>query len=181
MADVGRWASTDPAKEFHNSYRYTTNPIGFIDPNGLAELRYALYLTEMSDQSQAIQDYYGQFVPEGDNLVVKSFSPEQKTEMIDFLKGGDKSAVGAHSYKGAEGIYYETFDNLIKFTDLNFEMSFEDKVLYIDACFAEENLPAGQDVHQNLKAADGASGLTDVTKAGMKSLGVNAPDTEKNK
>ncbi len=35
--DVGKWISTDPIREFFDSYRYTTNPIAFIDPTGLAE------------------------------------------------------------------------------------------------------------------------------------------------
>lgn len=31
------WTSVDPLREFHDSYRYTTNPIGFIDLDGMAE------------------------------------------------------------------------------------------------------------------------------------------------
>src|SRR5690554_6259426 len=36
-ADIGKWISVDPKREFHDSYRYTTNPIGFLDLDGMAE------------------------------------------------------------------------------------------------------------------------------------------------
>jgi RHS repeat-associated protein len=34
-ADIGNWVSVDPAGEFMNPYRYTTNPIAFVDIGGL--------------------------------------------------------------------------------------------------------------------------------------------------
>lgn len=36
-SDVGIFISPDPAGEFWNSYRYTTNPINFTDPTGMQE------------------------------------------------------------------------------------------------------------------------------------------------
>ncbi|MDG5817142.1 RHS repeat-associated core domain-containing protein, partial [Chitinispirillales bacterium ANBcel5] len=39
-SDIGRWVSTDPAREFWDLYRYTTNPVVFIDPDGLSELHF---------------------------------------------------------------------------------------------------------------------------------------------
>lgn len=35
---IGYWISLDPAEEFFNPYRYTTNPIGYVDPTGMAEV-----------------------------------------------------------------------------------------------------------------------------------------------
>jgi RHS repeat-associated protein len=32
--EIGTFTSIDPAEQFYNSYRYTTNPIGFVDPSG---------------------------------------------------------------------------------------------------------------------------------------------------
>jgi RHS repeat-associated protein len=37
-ADLGRWISVDPKKEFWDYYRFTTNPMMFLDPNGLADI-----------------------------------------------------------------------------------------------------------------------------------------------
>jgi len=36
--EIGMWTSTDPAHQFFNSYRYTSNPINFIDLFGLTEV-----------------------------------------------------------------------------------------------------------------------------------------------
>lgn len=36
--EIGKWTSIDPAREFSDLYRYTTNPIVFIDPDGLKEM-----------------------------------------------------------------------------------------------------------------------------------------------
>ena len=35
---IGMWVACDPAKDFFNSYQYTINPIGHIDPNGAVDL-----------------------------------------------------------------------------------------------------------------------------------------------
>jgi len=33
-ADVGIWLSTDPAGQYWNSYKYASNPISYVDPDG---------------------------------------------------------------------------------------------------------------------------------------------------
>ena len=182
-ADIGKWISTDPAMEFHDAYRYTTNPIGFIDPNGLAELRFAFFMKQYDANVAAqFQAYYGQFVKEGDNLKIQAFTPETKSDMLNFLVEGDKSALGAHGGFGEMAVFYGSGENMISFQDLNNKMSLNDKTLYIDACFADENLSVGAgqiDAFPNVKAADGASGIVDVGKAGARSLGIEVPNEKK--
>ncbi|MDG5817153.1 RHS repeat-associated core domain-containing protein, partial [Chitinispirillales bacterium ANBcel5] len=40
-ADVGRWVSTDPAREFWDLYNYNGgNPISWVDPNGMYRISY---------------------------------------------------------------------------------------------------------------------------------------------
>lgn len=174
---MGRWTAVDLAKEFHDSYRYTTNPIGFIDLDGLAELRYALYMVEYQGYAQSVQDRYQPFVKKGDNLIVKAFTPDQTAEMYAFLKEADKghAAIAAHSYDGSGGLFYKIWDNLLKWADLNNEMALAKKSLYVDACDAEENLPKGNDTYTNLNAVPGASGPVYGADLGMKSIGVDVP------
>jgi RHS repeat-associated protein len=55
-AEIGLWTSVDPAEEFWTTYRYTTNPIGFIDIQGLTEFRVALYITDQETPDGKIQN-----------------------------------------------------------------------------------------------------------------------------
>jgi RHS repeat-associated protein len=41
-AEVGRWISPDPNRQFHDLYRYTTNPIAFVDLQGLDDFYYTI-------------------------------------------------------------------------------------------------------------------------------------------
>jgi RHS repeat-associated protein len=65
-AEVGLWITPDPEKQFWNLYRYTTNPIGFVDLKGLEDT-YILNVyakntppeirKELSKQLQKLVDY----------------------------------------------------------------------------------------------------------------------------
>lgn len=102
--------------------------------------------------------------------------------MYDFLKSGDKMALGAHGGVGKFGVTYDFADNQkssISFDalDKKFTSLIEDYMLYIDACGAEENfeyLKAEGLAPKNLKAAPGASGEANVPSNAAKALGVNA-------
>jgi len=108
-ADVGMWTSVDPAEEFWTPYRYTTNPIGFIDIQGLAEFRVALYMTDQETPSGDIQNVnWGTIdlasielnvnmnLHEGDNFKMQVFNAETKSDMLKFIGEGDVSAILAH-------------------------------------------------------------------------------------
>lgn len=41
-SDIGLWISCDPKREFWSPYRYTTNPIAFLDPTGLSDVHFML-------------------------------------------------------------------------------------------------------------------------------------------
>jgi RHS repeat-associated protein len=44
--DVGRWVSTDKKREFWDLYRYTSNPLNFIDPSGLEEVEVHMFFRQ---------------------------------------------------------------------------------------------------------------------------------------
>ncbi len=173
----------DPAREFHSSYRYTTNPIGFLDLNGLAELRVALFMKEYSQNPKMVdnlQAYYGQFVKKGDNLKMEAFDGNSIDNMLSFLKSGDKAALLAHGSPN-DGNVYDNKGGTISFESLNKGMTslLKDMTLFVDACWAKENLAVpegGVNPTPNLQAAEGASGLHKVGPGAMKSLGVEVPE-----
>jgi RHS repeat-associated protein len=185
---LGKWTSVDPKREFYDSYRYTTNPIGFIDPDGLAELRLALYMKDWNNVSAAkLQNYLATYVQEGDNLKVQAFTPTQKQEMYTFLKSGDKIALGAHGGVGSFGVTYAFSDNESQFISYDaltrvFTDILKDYTLFIDACGAEENFTYLKDQGlepQHLKAAPGAAGESMVPSNAARALGIDLPEEKK--
>jgi hypothetical protein len=118
-ADIGRWISTDPARQFWDSYRYTTNPISFIDPDGLADKLVAIYynatLSKSGKNVQRDANAYAKTFqselrlkfPE-DNVQVKAFKAGDIKGIASFLNQGSatdaKNVLLSHSAPGIEFI-----------------------------------------------------------------------------
>ena len=174
------WTRPDPHREFWTAYRYTTNPIGFFDPNGLDELGLALFLGWNQQQAARLQRELSPYVAQGDNLTIKVFDKSNQSEMASWLKTFDKKAIGAH---GGEGSFYIvdnaggkiTFDEL----ETGLEDLFIEHIVYIDACGAEENfayLKEQELQYQHIMAAPGASGEADVPKNAVRALGIEVEE-----
>src|SRR5690554_5918664 len=104
-SDIGRWISCDPAKEFWDLYRYTTNPINFLDPNGLTDIWVALYNSDYS--SKAVQDLNKNVKPkEGDKVVFKKFTPGQENAMYKFLNQKGESLLDAHGNNLDKAVFF---------------------------------------------------------------------------
>lgn len=175
--EIGRWVCADPIGQFYDSYRYTTNPIGFLDPNGLADVKFAIYMT--TDQNgdninwgnnQELLRLKVNFAAKhpDDNLIIQQFGDggENDMDMGGFLNG-DVNLIFTHSGKNLSHISpvahtNEGDDRRYYLEDLNNNVA---KPTGIIACFVsffinrhkeltKLNAPSGTDTRTSMKTAE---------------------------
>jgi len=111
--EIGKWISTDPAKEFWDSYRYTTNPIAFIDPNGEYELVASSYngvpgvriqtISRGDAIANAIIKTVGSnALPTGFLFEIAQNMIEKQGQTITLTKEGAKQAVNLATKEGVD-------------------------------------------------------------------------------
>jgi RHS repeat-associated protein len=162
-AEVGKWIAVDAASQFWDRYRYTTNPIGFIDLSGLTDIWVALFNKDYS--AQAVKDLNKYVRPkEGDKVVFKKFEPGQEDAMYKYLNQKGESFLDAHGNDKDPAVFYTTAaamiggeNGRIDYSTLNTNMN-DDKILNIGACFSAFSLDTK--ANPKLRAAAGTEGFT---------------------
>jgi RHS repeat-associated protein len=181
-ADMGRWTSTDPKREFWDLFRYTTNPINYIDLNGLDELRIAVFASNLSQSWVTYyQNYLAPHVNEGDHLVVQKFTDVES--MNSFLAEGDRGAIITHGALGRPGEPIQSiFDGaggMIDFSEvdngLGNVLGSRIRECFIDACHIDQNLvlPEGSMGWTHLRpGGEGTNDQSDMGKGAAHRLGI---------
>ena len=183
-AEIGLWIAVDPAREFPNPYRYTTNPVGYFDPDGLTDYRIAFYGYHMNNEfASAFKQQVNLQVDFGkkDRFAVRVFEPGQETNMLNWMQnagrptgnidyGPIEAAIGSHAVPSLGGISFQPLlTDKLSFSEMAKAFAGkEDLTVTVEACWIRDWLKEG--VFENMRAASGTGGKADVPKGIAKDL-----------
>jgi len=121
--EVGVWTVVDPVMEFWTGYRYSVNPVAFVDPDGLATVRVAIYCNTtgyefdgtgcqpLANSGPSHDAYVAQLqaARPGEDVQVGVFGPTTRSQMTRFLNEagdatGDTKVIVSHGTEGSEKI-----------------------------------------------------------------------------
>ena len=156
--DFGMWLTPDASRQFPNLYKYSSDPLNGIDPDGNKEIRVAIYfnatagLNDKNVPYNAIKEgaryerRWKNMLPD-DHVTVKAFkaSPDAVIQISSWLFSADVRAVMTHGVPG--GQYFTDIPYPYKDPNGNHEVSFADferfsAPTFMGMCYSQENIPA---------------------------------------
>ena len=143
---LGMWTSVDPARQHFSPYTYgSNNPIARIDPNGNADLRFAVFYNKDQNgrdlsptlKSDVDRAFSQRLNPKYDTYQVKYFESDAKASDInDFINGGTYGALAIHGEYDDDFYYLHDGNGNEIYPD---ELKFNVKTLF-GACDSKEYL-----------------------------------------
>ncbi len=143
---LGLWVSVDPARQHFSPYTYgSNNPVMRIDPDGNADLRFAVVYNKNQDGEalpptlrSEIEDRLNQGLdPKYDTYQVKYFeSGAEAADVNNFINGGTYGALAIHGEY--DGDYYYLHDGAGTEFDPD-NLKFNVKTLF-GSCYSEQYL-----------------------------------------